>query len=416
MGSELLAAVRARWHNVRYGFLFVPGLVALGFVCLAFLLTWLDELGGAHGLAGFGGDAPTARSILATIATALITVSGLTFSITVVSLQLVSQQFSPRALRNFLGDEVTQIVAGSFVGIFAFCLLVLRSIRQGTDAGGQFVPGLSITAAIALGVLTLGLLLVFIHHMSRSIQLSTIAADIARSTLASLDRLYPDRFGRPAGEPEQELVDGWRSEPPSHRLLAQRAGYVQAIALDELAGAGLAHARVHVPVAPGDFVTPDSPLAEVWVTDGSIEMRAAQRAFVVSNERDVQQDVGYGIRQLADIAIRALSPGVNDPTTARTCIGYLTAIIEQLAQRASPCAVRRFAVEDVVVSTRRRSFTEYLEPLLEVGWHARNDVRVKKVVLEAMASIAEHARRAGAVDRARSLRREEAKLAHGLPG
>lgn len=414
------AAIRARLHNVFYGFLFLPGAIALGFVGLAFLLTWTDSFGDAHGVGGFGGDAATARSILSTIATALITVSGLTFSITVVSLQLVSQQFSPRALRNFLGDRVTQLVAGAFVGIFAFCLLVLRTVREG-NAHQEFVPGLSVSFAIGLGVITLGLLLAFIHHMSKSIQLSTIASGIARATMRSLDRLYPEKFGEPApAETDATILERWRRREPSGRVFASRPGYIQVIALDELPHKlRLSRARVHVPVAPGDFVTSRTVLAEVWTADGTLDTTRIQSIFAVENERDVGQDVLYGLRQLADIAIRALSPGINDPTTARTCIGYMESILERLTERALPDTVRRYPEADVVMVARRHSYADYIEPLSEVSRHAVDDARVRASVAEAAARIAERARSIGADERRRTLRElatREAEARTSRPG
>ena len=397
--STAFAVLRARVRVLLYGFLVLPSAVAAGFVAFAFLITSIDALGGAHGVGGFGGDAPTARSILSTIATALITVSGLTFSITIVSLQLVSQQFSPRAMRNFLGDRVNQVVAGSFVGIFAYCLLVLRTVRQG-EPSPDFVPGLSVTFAIGLGVATLALLLVFIHHMSQSIQLSTIAWSVARGTISSLDKLYPESFGSSKPEPGDELLQRWRRDGGGKVVHAARPGYVQAVAVDRLVEQGqLEHARIHVAVAPGDFASSSTVVAELWDADGETA-GAVGAVIAIVNERDVGQDVGYGLQQLADIAIKALSPGVNDPTTAFTAVRYLQSILELLAGRDFPAEVRRFDEADVVAVLRRHSFDEYLGTLVEVGRHAGDDERVSGVVAEAFEAIARAAREAGAEERA----------------
>src|SRR3712207_1681522 len=137
MLRSLIGALHARVHNLRYGFLFLPGAIALALGVLATILVRLDRTGGSHGLGlGFTGGPDAARNVLTTIAGSLITVAGLTFSITIVSLQLVSQQFTPRALRGFLGDRVNQTVAGMFVGIFVYSLLVLRSVRD-PDEGAE---------------------------------------------------------------------------------------------------------------------------------------------------------------------------------------------------------------------------------------------------------------------------------------
>ena len=396
-----MAAFQARGRALLYGFLVLPSAVVLAFVALAFLLTSVDATGGNHGVAGFGGDA--ARSILSTIATALITVAGLTFSIMIVSLQLVSQQFSPRAMRNFLGDHVTQLVAGSFVGIFAYCLLVLRTVRQG-DGGPEFVPGLSVSVSIALGVLTLGLLLVFIHHMSQSIQLSSIAARITREASSALETLYPEPFGEERGNPPRELLARWSARGAPERVHPPRPGFVQTVELDALVEArGLSDVRLHVAVAPGDFVTGETVLAELWPADEKMT-DAVRGVIAVGSEREVAQDVGYALGQLSYIAIRALSPGVNDPTTAVTCIGYLQDVLERLAERRFPAAVRRYDDAGVVAVLRRSSFTEHLDKLLEVGRHAREIDRVHRRVREALEQVAAAAARAGAVERAAATR------------
>ena len=392
-----LRQLLARRAELRYGFLFLPGVIAAGFVAAALLIVRLDELGGANGVGiGFEGNAQGARTILSTIAGSLITVAGLAFSITVVSLQLVSQQFSPRAIRTFLGDRITQVTAGVLVGTFAYCLLVLRSVR----AGHGFIPSLSITLAIALGVVAMGFLLVFIHHMSSSIQVSTITGRVAKATLACVGELYPEFFGGPEAEDPDEVLRAWNEEAEPHRVYPTRPGYVRTVDLDmlreELDDRPL---RAHVPVAPGDFVTEAQPIVELWVERPDDEREEVARAAVVlADERDVEQDAGYGVRQLADIAMRAISPSVNDPTTARTCLGYLRAILERLAGRAFPASVRRLE-DDVVLVVRVTSFAEYVDSaFLEVGRYAA-DARVAAELIDATAAVACAAVDADAEDR-----------------
>jgi uncharacterized membrane protein len=403
--TSRLVALRTRWHSLLYGFLFLPGVIALTLVGLAFLLVWIDRFGGAHGVAGFGGDAPAARSILTTIATALITVAGLTFSITLVTLQLVSQQFTPRALKNFLADRVSQLTAGAFVGIFAFCLIVLRAVREGKPSP-EFVPGLSMSVATGLGVATLGLLLAFIHHTSRSIQLSTIASRIAHASLAAAENLYPETLGEPSTERAAELLRSWRAErPPALTVKAPRPGYVESIALGQVLDlAGISHARLHIAVAPGDFVTPESRVVDIWPDGFELDRDVARRIVTIADERELTQDVLYGLRQLADIAIKALSPGVNDPTTAVTCIGHMHAVLERVAQHRIPAEVRRYDDRDVVAIVRRHTFGDYLAPLAEVARHARDDARVAAVVSDVFDRLEEQAQTRGADDRAEDVR------------
>jgi uncharacterized membrane protein len=407
-----LSGIRERIRNLAYGFAFLPTAVAAGVLALAIALVHLDHRGGAHGVGGFGGDAGTARTVMQTIATALITVAGVTFSITVVTLQLVSQQFSPRSLRTFLADRLNQVVAGSFVGIFAYCLLVLRAVRSAGKGERLFVPGLSVTVGIGLALVTLVLLLAFIHHMSTSIQLSSIAARIGQGTLRSVETLYPERFGSPDAGGGPELIERWRRQAEPLRLCPGRPGYVQSIALDDLPreeGAG--PACVHITVAPGAFVSHTDPIAEIWGDRRHRLEQTLRAAIVVENERELAQDTAYGVRQLSDITIKALSPGVNDPTTACTSIGYAGAILDELSGRAFPSAVRRYPDGSTVVFAQR-SFADYVDiAIAEPGRYATGHVRVVCALLDIAVSAARRAASAGAHDRVETLSRAAYLLA-----
>jgi uncharacterized membrane protein len=392
----MLNGLRTRWRDLIEGFWFVPGLLSVAFFGLAVLVLWIDRSGVLGDAAvTFGGDPPAARSILTTIAGSLITVAGLTFSITIVTLQLVSSQFTPRVIRTLLADRLTQIVMGSFVGIFTYCLVVLRAIRQETDPGEfEFVPALGVTLSIVLAVAALGLLIAFIHHTAVSIQVSSITARVARETLAAAGRLYPERYGTPE-EPEQadELLDSWRSEE-GIAIRPTRPGFVQRISLDRLVEeiAGRAE-RFHVAVRPGDFVTEETETLVVWSPhEIDEELQESLRDLVyVADERDVDQDVAFGVRQLTDVALRAVSPGINDPTTALTCIGYLAAIFERLAERKFPLRVRRFEDESLVGIVERWEFAELIGALREIATVTRDDPRVTKALLAASGRIARNA-------------------------
>ena len=387
------------WQNLLAGFWLVPGAVATVIGASAFLFIQIDRTGKRRVGFGFDGDAGAARDILSTIAGSLITVAGLTFSLTIVVLTLISSEFTPRALRGFLGDRLNQVVAGAFVGIFLYCLLVLRSVRGGGD-GEAFVPALSVTVAIALGLLTLVLLLLFIHHMGQSIQASHIAARVGQQTLASIDRLYPERYGAsPEEEDADEIVRSWLADGKPASVTPARAGYVLLVDVDSALKAAPSGARLQVAVRPGDFVTEDDALVRMWPADALEEARAPlRRSIPVEDERDLHQDVSYGLRQLTDIALKALSPGINDPTTAVTCIGYLRAALGRLAGRAIPAAVRR--LDDAALVAETRSFEEYADGAFsEIGRYASDNARVVLVLLAAVRSVGCAARSAGAVER-----------------
>jgi uncharacterized membrane protein len=292
--------------------------------------------------------------------------------------------------------------------MFAYCLIVLRSVRaEDTDGTDGFVPALSVTSAIVLALASLALLLLFIHHMGQLIQVSNIAARIARATLRAVDRLYPEAFGR---ERRDETADGvvarWRAGGDPDRVPISRPGFVRRVDEDRVAAALPAGVRAHVPARPGPFVTEGNAAVEVWPAGRiSDEQRAALgRAVEVESERDLEQDPGFGIRQLADIALRALSPGVNDPTTAVTCIGYLRAVLERLAAREFPRELRALdgGVEVVAV---RATFADHLQDAVgELSPYAASDLRVAHAILDALAAVAAAARAAGAPERADAIR------------
>lgn len=394
--------MRAWWRNTVDGFWFVPGSLAVAHVLLALLLIQVDRAAGSErGVRyGFGGDAGAARDVLTTIAGSLITVAGLAFSITIVVLTMVSSQFTPRALRSFLADRVNQVVAGAFVGIFAYSLVVLRAVR-GDDVTDRFVPGLSVSVAILLGLVALGLLLVFIHHMGQSVQLAHIVARIGGQTLGAIDVLYPERYGREAETPAGDSVERWRREGEPAVVRPARPGYVQILDPEQIVERiGAPGVRLHVVARPGDFVTEADPLVEVWPAEAVSEddADAVRGSVTLANEREIGQDAAFGLRQLADIALRGLSPGVNDPSTALAALGYVRAALEELAGRDIPVGERRMG--DVTAVLENRTFEEFVEePLGELGRYAAASARVATALLDLLATVAGRVRAAGAPGR-----------------
>lgn len=390
------------WRRLVNGFWFVPGAVGLGYAALALVLVRVDRRAGADGadVVGFGGDGDAARGILSTIAGSLITVAGLAFSLTIVVLTLVSSQFTPRALPRLLADRLNQVVAGSFVGIFAYCLFVLRTVRDETDTSPGFVPAIAVSAAIVLALVALALLLLFINHMGHSIQASQIVARMGRETLETIDRLHPERYRGARAESGDELVRAWCGQAEPQHVFPTRPGYVQAVALDGLLERLEGHdVRIHVPVRPGDFVTQATALVAVWAAE-AVDEAKARRAISIENERSFGQDARYGIRQLADVALKALSPGINDPTTAENCVGYLRAVLERLAERELPDEVHRHPDRQAVAVVRSVGFEEYAQAAFgEIGRFSSDNARVVSTVLEALVYVGESARAAGAQER-----------------
>ena len=393
----------SQWQNVTRGLWFFPGLVTLAGAALALVLVEIDRVAGTEGIPfAFDGDASAARTILGTVAGSLITVAGLAFSITVVTLQLVSSQFTPRALRSFLGDRTSQLVAGAFVGIFVYCLLVLRVVRGEDGEAEEFVPALAVGTSIALALLGLALLLVFIHRIAQLVKVENIAAHIAAETAAAIDRLHGEDDGDRADA--NGIPSSWEAAGEPALVRPRRPGYVRAVSLDSIKDAPLPEgARVHVCVRPGDAVTRATVLLRVWPGVAVDETGRAELAQVVNvqSERDVSQDSAFGLRQLADIAVRALSPGVNDPTSAMTCIAYLRDLVEALADRDLAARPRHVDERGVLVHAEARGFRELLrESFEEIGRFAHADARVAVAVVDALAGVGVSAVAAGAPGRA----------------
>ena len=405
----MIKAIRIRARDLLQGFWLIPGVVVLAFAALAVLLLALDRSAGPRGLDwAYGGQAAAARQMLTIVASSLITVAGVAFSITIVTLQLVSSQFTPRALRGFLSDRVNQVVAGVYVGIFVYCLLVLRTVEDRAAGDEGFVPSLSVTVALAAGLAGFSLLLVFLHHMAQSIKVSNIASGIARGTLSAVGRLYPHAYGARVRETGEELVRRWHGAAEPAVVRPSRPGYVQAIAADAMAAAVVTPARIAVPVRVGDFVTERDAIVAVWPGDAVDERvaRRLRRAVNVADERDHDEDVSFGIRQLADIALRAISPGINDPTTALTCIRYFEAVVARIAAREIPSSARRLRDGGVTAVLRVRSFDDYVEEaFLELGRYGSRDARVAVALLEAIHAVLGSAVEAGGDERAAVLRR-----------
>jgi uncharacterized membrane protein len=400
LGGSLVELQKGLW--------FVPGLIVVLDGALSVALVELDRHTRIAGGPLFQGDASAARTVLSVISGSLITVAGLTFSLTIVVLQLTSSQFSPRILRTFFGDRLTQVTVGSYVGIFVYSILVLRSVS------GAFVPRASVTVASALAIAAVVLLIVFIHHISQLIQVSYVTGDIAAKTLDRLEVLYPSTYGEAENVDVAALLAEWRVERPG-LVLPDSPGYLRRVDLDSLVGALAGRAdRAALLVCPGDFVSVEQPLVAVWPAAPAHDCGSGVRsACRIERERDLDQDLDFGLRQLTDTAVKAMSPGINDPTTACTCVGYLRSILARLAAREFPTPLRFFPEAGLTIVVQRREFAEYLESFVEIGRYSSEDARVTVALLDALRSVRAVARDAGFDARAAEI--SEAALAIGLP-
>ena len=290
------------------------------------------------------GSADTAREILLAVAAAIMTVIGINFSVTIVTLTLASTQFGPRMLRNFIRDRGTQLTLGTFVATAVYCVMVLIAI--GPAEHGVFVPHLSVSTVFVLVLLDLAVLIYFLHHIAIKIQLPFVIASIAGDLTRYLQVRRPDirmSTGNEQDDPNElaALIDVIESS--GALIPTPKGGYLQAIRYDMLIRtASAADAVVRVPYRPGNFLVEGRELAAVWPPEavGRIA-RCLKRAQITGPVRTLAQDPAFGIDQLVEIAIRALSPAVNDTFTALSCVDWLANTLCKLARVWSPALVYR---------------------------------------------------------------------------
>jgi uncharacterized membrane protein len=336
-----MSRLRAVWWRVSGSLWFVPGIMVLGAALLAVLLVELDgtlqiELAESWPRL-FGTGAEGAREMLSAIAGSMITVAGVVFSVTVVSLSLASQQYSPRVLRSFMADRPTQTVLGVFVGVFAYCLVVLRTIRGGEEA---FVAPFAVLGGMALAFVAIGFLVFFIHHLAASIQASSILVRVRAGTLAAVADLFPENLGEEADEAAEESDAA--ATGPWTPVAARASGYVVSVDNDALlAFAGREGRVVRMEAGVGDFVIAGQPIASLQGREPPDEQRARalNACYSVDSQRTIEQDAAFGLQQMVDIGLKALSPGINDPATAILAIDRVTEVLTLLAARRieRPC-------------------------------------------------------------------------------
>jgi uncharacterized membrane protein len=311
----------------------------------------------------FTGTPGGARELLSTVAGAMITVTALVFSLTVVALQLAAGQYSPRMMRQFMADRGVKLVLAGFLGTFAYTVAVLRQIRVEDVEQSEVVPSLAVTIAIVLVLLSLGLLVYFIQHLANSMRVEELLRRAQRRAAATARNVY----GR------QDAPRGELPEVPADALViaASQTGYIQAVDLGSLKEwARRNDLVVRLRPTVGDHLVEGELLAWVWraglgapeagTLDGQDAMRRVDQSLSMGFERTNQQDVAFGLRQIVDIAVRALSPGLNDPTTAVEALDHLAVVLAELARREPGPLVEADASGVVRAVVPRPDFADYL--------------------------------------------------------
>ncbi len=365
MIRRLLRGSDWRREVLRTNLWLVPAVEVLGAVVLFAATYALDRaaFAGDFRLPGWllSGSPDAARQILTAIAAAVITVVGVVFSIVIVALTLTSTQFGPRMLRNFIRDRGTQVTLGTFVATFVYAVLALGSIGQG---GPAFVPKISITVTLALMVADLAVLIYFLQHITTQIQLPQVIAGIA-GDLAGAIELQAGDGAADSGSAAARLVAGLHG--PGGEVAAPRSGYLQCIQHRLLIRlAAELGVVIHLRHRPGHFLVQGHPYATVWPADAAGRVaRELSRAHVTGPYRTLAQDVSFGVDQLVEIAIRALSPAVNDTFTALTCIDWIGDSLCKVTGRWHPTRVYRDAAGVVRLVTTETTYERLVQRAFE---------------------------------------------------
>ncbi len=361
-----LASLKERFWVLPTVFAVVAGLLAEG-------LSRVDShlFGNETAVFLFAGGPEGARALLSAIVSSMISFTALVFSITIVVLQLTSGQFSPRVLRTFLRDRFNQVVLGVFVATFVYAMVVLRSVR-GTAQVSPFVPQLAVTTAFGFILASTIVFLVYLNHTAQAIRVATIIGEIAAECRGAIERCHP----ADADDPPPDRPSG-----PATVVGSAGPGVIVRVDTDALAAAAArGGCQVELLRTVGEFVPEGGPLFRV--RGGEPDAARLCREVHLAEERTPDDDPGFGLRQLVDIALRALSPGVNDPTTAVQVLDQVHDLLRRLATRqlAGWSGFDRDGRCVLLVPVPR--FDEYLDlAVTEVGRWGGEDERIRARVV-----------------------------------
>ncbi len=356
----------------------------------------------------FTSTVSSARAVLTTVAAATISFAGVAFSVSLLIIQLGSSQYSPRVVHTLFRDPFNKRVMGVVVGTFTYALIVLRSVRSPFEEGGvPVIPNLSVVAAVVLGVFAILAVVSFINHSAHSMDISEILQRVARE---SIEHVHGDWSLDTTVVPATARTSPTGSASTVVRF--ETAGWVQQVDIGEMAECADAGGVVVLHTGPGRYAVDTTPICTITPApaDEAAAVHRARSAVGVGNTRTMQQDPSYGLRQLADVALKALSPGINDPTTAQDAIFHSTSVLANLLHRSPP--------PDVVDGSDGRQLQLEQQPTHdelvrltfdEVRRAARSQPLVCVYLLEALELLHESMTHAGLTDRLPVLE-EEAML------
>lgn len=324
-------------ERFRTSLFLIPMLFVIGAIVLGELTLLLDSsLGAGNELPlGLTSTVESARAVLSTVAGATITFAGIAFSVSLLTIQLASSQYSPRVVSGLFRDPFNKRVIGIVIGTFSYCLIVLRSVRSSLErTGDPVIPNVSVAIAVILGITSILVIIAFIDHNAHAMEISKILDVVTHDAVGAVDRHWSVDIFEPSIIQRPEIL------PPDAGFVVrfERIGWVQLLDAKALLGSVPEGGTIRLDTAVGRFAIQGAPFCTIWPTpiDPDQVTRVALDAVHIGETRTLQQDASYGIRQLADVVLKALSPGVNDPTTAQDAIFHLGAVLREFLQRDEP--------------------------------------------------------------------------------
>lgn len=370
------------WDAIRSSLWFVPAALTVGVILVSVVMLQVDdyvEMENNPRLSWASTTPESARSTLSLLAGMLLSVTGVVFSITMLTLSQTSSQFGSRLLRTFLNQNITQFTLGVFLAAGIYALLILRTVRSSTDSPAT--PHLSVALAVVMAIFSLGLFIYFIHHVAASLQAQTVVTSVAEELNGAIIRVLPESLDDVDMEESQRREEQLKRVadelgPDFVAIDAVYDGYLQAVDYESVMR--LARQRnlvIEFLVRPGDFLIRGRPIVHVWPLPAfqASDRDVITEAFITGNRRTPRQDVECGVDELAEVAVRALSPGINDPYTAQTCIDYLCASLCRLAGRHIPSPHRSDDEGHLRLVVKRVTFADVLDSAFDAIRHYGSD-------------------------------------------
>lgn len=336
------------FSELRASYWYIPLLLAVGALLLSILTLRLDHLFVWHWLQTIGwfhaANPEGARAILSTIASSMITVAGVTFSMTIVAVAFAASQVGPRLTSNFMRDRANQITLGTFIATFLYCLFILLALFNANKNGitqteGIFIPQISLLVAILLAITSIIVLIYFFHHIPESINMSNVIARIGEELNEQMECLFPTNVGNKP--PKKPSLPKNYSQKTS--VNATSRGYIRIIDGESLIeNAKKCDVIVKLEAKYGDFLTENSILFTMYSQDevDTSVYKQFTNAFALGYNRNQERDTLFLIEELVEIIARALSPGINDPFTAMTCLDWLQSSLQQFLKINPPSSYR----------------------------------------------------------------------------